>query len=226
LPDDLESRLEPALAREAYVGEATWARECERIFGRSWCAVGREGDLAEPGAWLRAEVGGESVLVTRGDDGTLRAFFNVCRHRGSELVDSCGAGSGRFAGAIRCPYHSWTYGLDGRLRRAPFLGPVSEEDASRFALAPVGVDTWGGFVFVDLAGGAGGSLRDQLGPVPERVVRYPLDAVVRGARVVYDVAANWKVLAENYNECYHCGPVHPELCDLVPEFRRGGGDGL
>jgi Rieske 2Fe-2S family protein len=226
LGDDLESRLQPALARAAYVDDAVWARECERIFGRTWCAVGREEDLAGVGDWLRADVGGESVVVTRSEDGVLHAFFNVCRHRGSELVDTCAAAGGQFAGAIRCPYHSWTYALDGRLRRAPFLGPVSDTDAERFALVPVGVDTWGGFVFVDLSGGRGESLAAQLGPVPERVARYPLASLGQGARVVYEVAANWKVLAENYNECLHCGPVHPELCDLVPAFRRGGGADL
>ena len=224
--DDLESRLEPALAREAYVGEDVWTRECDRIFGRSWCAVGRVDDVADAGAYLRAEIGGQSVVVTRGDDGVLHGFFNVCRHRGAELVDPGAAPCGAFGASIRCPYHSWTYALDGRLKRAPFLGSVSDEDAERFALVPVGVDTWGGFVFVELSNGAGGTLSDQLGPVPERVVRYPLADVRRGARVVYEVAANWKVLAENYNECLHCGPVHPELCDLVPDFRRGGGADL
>jgi Rieske 2Fe-2S family protein len=223
--EDLGDRLEPALTREDYLGEPVWARECERIFGRTWCAVGRDEDVAVPGSYLRVEVAGESVFVTRDADGALHAFYNVCRHRGAELVDAGGPACGSFGSAIRCPYHSWTYGLDGRLRRAPFLGPVGDADAAGFALASVRVDSWGGFVFVNLDPSAS-SLLDQLGEVPRRVTRYPLHELRRGARVVYDVAANWKVLAENYNECYHCGPVHPELCDLVPSFRRAGGDGL
>jgi Rieske 2Fe-2S family protein len=150
----------------------------------------------------------------------------VCRHRGAELVDRDAPACGAFGGSIRCPYHSWTYGLDGRLRRTPFLGPVSDSDADAFALVPVAVDTWGGFVFVHLDPAPAGGLLDQLGEIPERVTRYPLRDVRAGAHVTYEVAANWKVLAENYNECYHCGPVHPELCDLVPSFRRGGGDAL
>ena len=226
MTEDLGDRLEPALSREEYLGESVWARECERIFGRTWCAVGREEDVAGAGAYLRVEVAGESVLVTRDADGSLHAFFNVCRHRGAELVDSCGDACGSFGSAIRCPYHSWTYGLDGRLRRAPFLGAVSDEDAAAFALASVRVDSWGGFVFVNLEESSGSTLLEQLGDVPGRVTRYPLTELRRGARVVYEVAANWKVLAENYNECYHCGPVHPELCELVPSFRRAGGDGL
>jgi glycine betaine catabolism A len=225
--EDLGDRLEPALSREDYLGEAVWARERERIFGRTWCAVGRESDVAQPGGYLRVDVAGESVLVTRNGDGALHAFYNVCRHRGAELVDSCvGDACGSFGGAIRCPYHSWTYGLDGRLIRAPFLGPVSDADATGFALAAVPVDSWGGYVFVNLAPTPETSLLDQLGDVARRVTRYPLHEVRSGARVVYEVAANWKVLAENYNECYHCGPVHPELCELVPSFRRAGGDNL
>jgi Rieske 2Fe-2S family protein len=225
--EDLGDRLEPALSREDYLGEAVWARECERIFGRAWCAVGRDSDVGAPGSYLRVDVAGESVLVTRDGDGALHAFYNVCRHRGAELVDSCaGDPCGSFGSAIRCPYHSWTYGLDGRLIRAPFLGAVSDADARDFALAAVHVDSWGGYVFVNLAPTPETSLLDQLGDVARRVTRYPLSEVRSGARVVYEVAANWKVLAENYNECYHCGPVHPELCDLVPSFRRAGGDNL
>jgi glycine betaine catabolism A len=90
----------------------------------------------------------------------------------------------------------------------------------------VGVDSWGGFVFVNLAPSPSETLLDQLGDVPRRVTRYPLTELRRGKQVVYEVAANWKVLEENYNECYHCGPVHPELCDLVPSFRHAGGEGL
>ncbi len=228
---DLRGRLQPALERGAYVADAVFTREQDRLFARSWCAVGREEQLAEAGAYLRADVAGDAVVVVRADDGALRAFFDVCRHRGAELVGPPAAGAvegcGRMTGGvIRCRYHAWTYGLDGQLRRAPFLGEVTPADADDFALVAVSVATWGGFVFVHLDREPAESLADQLGPVPERVARYPLAALRSGARVVYDVAANWKVLAENYNECYHCGPVHPELCDLVPAFRRGGGDAL
>lgn len=226
MTDDLGDRLEPALARDDYLGEPVWHRERARIFGRSWCAVGRTEDVDSAGAYLRAEVAGESILVTRDADGSLHAFYNVCRHRGAELVDPGAAPCDSFGPAIRCPYHSWTYGLDGRLRRAPFLGAVSDADADAFALAAVAADTWGGYVFVNLDPAPSTTLADQLDDVPDRVVRYPMTEVRAGARAVYEVAANWKVLAENYNECYHCGPVHPELCDLVPSFRRAGGDEL
>ena len=172
------------------------------------------------GDFLRADVVGESILVVRGEDGELGAFYNVCRHRGAELVDTCGGpASGSFGAVIRCPYHSWSYGLEGGLRRAPFM-----EIDQPIALHPVGVDTWGGFVFVHLTPSDARPLVDQLGAMVDRVHRYPLAELRSGATFTYDVACNWKVIAENYNECYHCAPVHPELCDLVPAFRRGGAE--
>ena len=227
--ESLEARLSPALSRGAYLDDAVWARECQLLFARSWCVVGRESDVESVGDFLCVELAGESVIVTRDDSGGLRGFFNVCRHRGAQLVDASGearGAKGAFPNAIRCPYHGWTYGLDGELHRAPFLGSIEDADASAFALAPVAVECWGGFVFARLAGESTESLADQLEGIPGRVTRYPLDQLRRGARITYEVEANWKLLAENYNECYHCGSIHPELCDLVPEFRRGGAGDL
>ena len=215
--------LQRALPRQAYLDDAVWAREQEQLFARQWFAVARGEDVVGSGDVLVVDVAGESVLLVRGRDGTLRAFYNLCRHRGSTLFDPGPDGTpcaGHVAGGIRCPYHAWTYGLDGALKRAPFLDDL-DLDPGDFGLHPVGVDSWGGWVFVHLAPDEASPLADQLDPVPERVRRYPLADLRRGARVVYDVAANWKVIAENYNECYHCGPVHPELCELVPAFRGG-----
>jgi Rieske 2Fe-2S family protein len=135
--------------------------------------------------------------------------------------------SGRFAGAIRCPYHAWTYTLEGELRTAPFLEDDDAFTSADFPLHPVGVDTWGGFAFVHLEPArsptAGGTLARQLGAVPERLGRYPLADLRIARRIKYDVGANWKVMLENYNECYHCAGVHPELCKIVPAFRERGG---
>ena len=135
--------------------------------------------------------------------------------------------SGRFPGCIRCPYHAWTYALDGTLRAAPFL-PGLRGHRAALSLHRVDVASWGGFVFARLESPSGPGpaepLEAALGDIPARVAAYPLAGLRTGARLRYDVAANWKVILENYNECYHCGPVHPELCELVPAFRRGGGD--
>ncbi len=211
--------LIPTLPRSAYVDEGDWQVERERIFARQWVLAGRDSDIAAAGEFLRADVAGESVIIVRRDDGDLGAFYNVCRHRGAEIVDTCGAMSGSFGTLIRCPYHSWTYGLDGALRRTPFM-----EIDEPIALHPVGVDTWGGFVFVHLTPSESRPLLEQLGAMVDRIRRYPLAELRSGATFTYDVACNWKVIAENYNECYHCAPVHPELCDLVPAFRRGGAE--
>ncbi|HWO70604.1 MAG TPA: aromatic ring-hydroxylating dioxygenase subunit alpha [Actinomycetota bacterium] len=224
--------LERTLPREAYVSEAFHELERERIFRAEWLCVGREEALERPGEFLVVEPIGERLIVVRGKDGRLRAFHDVCRHRGSRLVlddpPPCDRPrpAGRFRGSIVCPYHAWTYGLDGRLRNAPFLDErhgLRKEDLS---LYEVPLDVWGGFVFVHLGGHPTRSLAEQLGPIPARIARYPLARLRTARRLSYEVAANWKVIVENYNECYHCGPVHPELCELVPAFKERGGAGL
>ncbi len=215
----MSDSLVPTLPRDAYVSDATWQVERERIWFRQWVMVGREHDLSDPGDRIVVDVAGESIVAVRSDDGELHGFFNVCRHRGAQLVDPSGPACGSFGAVIRCPYHAWTYGFDGTLRRAPFL---SAEQTPSVALHRVGVDTWGGFLFVHLTPDEAAPLATQLGPMTERVARYPLADLRRGHTFTYDVATNWKVIAENYNECYHCGPVHPGLCDLVPAFRKGG----
>lgn len=215
----MNSPLVPTLTRDVYLSDDIWAAERDRIWSAQWVLVGRAHDVVAAGDRLVVDVAGESIVVVRGDDDALRGFYNVCRHRGAELVPPDGPMCGSFGSTIRCPYHAWTYGLDGVLRRAPFLG---RDDTPEVALHAVAVAEWGGFVFVNLSGADAETLNDQLGPVPDRVRRYPLTELRRGLTFRYEVAANWKVIAENYNECYHCGPVHPTLCDLVPTFRRGG----
>jgi glycine betaine catabolism A len=242
-----EIPLERSLPGPSFTSEAEFAREREAVLFADWFCVGREESLPGPGDYLAADVAGESILIVRGagqpgrsdgpggpggPGGALAGFYNLCRHRGSRLVPVAGsqpAGDGDRSGcagtAIRCPYHGWTYGLDGSLRSAPFL-PDLRRYRGRLALHPVAVTTWGGFVFarLDARAGAQRPLSDQLNGADGRLAAYPLAELRSASRLVYRVAANWKVICENYNECYHCGPVHPELCDLIPAFRRGGGD--
>jgi glycine betaine catabolism A len=219
--------MEPTLPRDAYFSGELFEREKERILWREWFCAAREEEVPEPGDYTVLDVAGESVLLVRKRDGALAAHYNVCRHRGSRLI---GEGSGRLAGSIRCPYHAWTYQLDGSLRSAPYLDEADGVSFDRLGLYPVGVDSWGGFVFLNLTPGERDSghhtLLAQLGAVPDRVRRYPLADLRSARRIVYQVEANWKVLLENYNECYHCGPVHPELCRLVPAFKQRGGSDL
>ena len=197
---------------------------------REWFCVGRLADLglAEPGRVAVVDVVGESVLRDQRRGGALHAAYNVCRHRGSQLFPAePGAGAGCAAGrALRCPYHSWTYTLTASCsrRRTPTLA-TSTRASSRCTRSAV--EAWAGFVFVHLDARAGGAARRRARPARRREPRQLRDgrAGRPGACCSYDVAANYKVLAENYNECYHCGPVHPELIRLVPAF-GGGGTGL
>jgi Rieske 2Fe-2S family protein len=219
--------LERTLHRDFYFSPELFAREKERIFYREWFCAGREEELPNPGDYVAREVTGESVLVVRTREGSLAAHYNVCRHRGSQLVASP---QGTLGGAIRCPYHSWTYSLDGALRTAPFLDEADGLTRGELSLHPVGVEAWGGFIFLNLSRAEsaqrGHTLATQLGAVPDRLQRYPLAELRIARRIEYQVAANWKVMLENYNECYHCGPVHPELCRLVPAFKQRGGADL
>ena len=221
------TRLEPALPREMYVDEAAWATEREAVLYGQWYCLGRTDDLGLhlPSRVLTVDVVGESVLVTSDEQGRLHAAYNVCRHRGCQVRSTVGGGDGVAceASALRCPYHSWTYGLDGRLLKAPHTD-LEAAELPDFSLHPVAVETWGGSVFVHLTPEHAPPLGDAVARATATLGNYGLGRLVTGLTLSYDVAANYKVLLENYNECYHCGPVHPELSRLVPAFAGGGAD--
>lgn len=203
----------------AYSSDHVFALEQERIFHGSWFCVGREEQVSEPGSYRVVDVAGESILLTRDADGEAHAFYNVCRHRGSRLVEGCG----HARKVLKCPYHAWSYALDGTLRGTPM---VKEDDDFRRAdhgLWPVALDSWGGFQFVNL-GEPSGSLRDHLAQdagEPLECERYHPEGLRIGFSLSYEVAANWKIITENFRECLHCPTVHPELVALVPLFATG-----
>jgi len=204
-----DSRMLP---RSAYVNPAVFAWEQIHFFDRGWFCAGLSSQLAEPGD-QRAEVSGSaSVLVVRGNHGKLRAFANTCRHRGHELL-TCGDAAQR--NSIICPYHSWTYALDGRLRFASSLD-MAGFDASCWGLAELPVAEWHGLIFVRSSAGAGDSLPESLRELAELVAPYELERLIAAAHRTYDAAANWKIITENYHECYHCPVIHPELCKVSP----------
>ena len=229
-------QLERTLPTSWYRSPEIFRTEKERIFCREWIVACREEELPRPGDHRVLDLLGESVLLVRNREGELRAFYNVCRHRGSRLCRAADEavhasrtvlGGGVIAGRlIVCPYHQWSYDFNGALIAAPHLGAGTGFNKQEFNLYPVGVETWGGFVFLHLTPSEAQPLAAQLGGIPERLQRYPLAQLRIGATIVYEVAANWKILCENYNECYHCGGVHPELCALVPSFREAGGANL
>ena len=226
--------LEPTLPSTWYLEDRYFQLEKEHIFYRDWVCVGRQEELANPGDHRVLDVYGESILLLRNRDGQLKAFYNVCRHRGARLCagkdedDSVlalkgGVVAGR---SIICPYHAWTYDLNGQLIKAPFMSKENGFDTSQVKLHPVAVETWGGFVFLCLTPSEAPLFADTISIAQRRFTNYPLEELRIAKTISYEVDANWKVLCENYNECYHCGPVHPELCRIVPAFREAGGAGL
>jgi Rieske 2Fe-2S family protein len=201
-----------------------FAREQDAIFGQLWTCVGRADDAPNAGDVKTVELGGESVLVVRGKDGALRAFLNVCRHRGARLcLEPCG----NLGAVIQCPYHAWSYGLDGRLLGAPNIARDETLDRDALGLVPVALAVWEGLVWLNLADDPPPlaqqlhpPLLDRFGEL-DKFGRYRIGGLVSGTRIDYEVAANWKLVVENFMECYHCAPVHPELTRLLPEFRYG-----
>ena len=190
-------------------------RERDRIFRRSWQYAGRREELTAPGSFAATQVGGLPVVLTRDRDDVLRAFANVCRHRGALVA----AGAGE-RGTLQCPYHAWTYGLDGCLRGAPRTKDDPGFDAAGLGLVPLGIGTWGPFVFVNPDAGAA-PLAEALGDLPELVAAHGLDvdALRFHHRVEYEIRANWKIALENYLECYHCQLNHPGLVSVIDDRR-------
>ncbi|MBG0560370.1 aromatic ring-hydroxylating oxygenase subunit alpha [Actinoplanes aureus] len=220
----MTSSLLPTLPGRYYTDPALFAREQELIFERMWFCAARGADLAAPGAFRTVTVGRENVLVSRGRDGGARAFLNVCRHRGAQL---CAEESGSVRRNFRCTYHAWAYDLDGRLVAAPNLVKMPDVDRDEYGLHRVHVREWLGYVWVCLADEPPPFERDVMGACVERlgdldaIERYRLASLTVGRRIRYDVRANWKLIVENFMECYHCSTIHPELVHVLPEFAGG-----
>jgi len=182
----------------------------ESFFRGRWIGSGRAEAIANPGDYFLRDVACDSVIVTRGADEMIRAFHNVCRHRGTRL---CSEAEGKFAGRIQCPYHGWTYGLDGRLVGAPNMGEGFAREDYPLHDAPAAV--WDGHVFVNLGGPSHLALAEQLGALPEKFAAWGMADLRLGRRIFYEFRANWKLIVANYNECLHCPLVHPALNRLT-----------
>jgi glycine betaine catabolism A len=203
-----ESRMLPPAA---YTSAEVFAWERRNFFGGGWTCVGHASHLPGPGSQLAVDTGVGGALLVRGEDGALRAFANTCRHRGHELLP---CGSSTSAKSIVCPYHSWAYSLSGELRGAPGYREIPGFDAGAWPLVSLPAVEWHGLVFVDGSGGSAGPL--PLGRLEPIVAPYEPERLVVAATHTYDAAVNWKVLTENYHECYHCPTIHPELCSVSP----------
>ena len=195
-----------------YTSAEIYAEEQERIFTARWICIGRAAEIPMAGDYLLRTIASESVIVVRGRDGAVRAFYNVCRHRGTRL---CEEPRGRFSETIQCPYHAWTYTIDGQLIGAPHMNEVQGFDKRDYPLHGVPLETWDGFLFVNLARD-GEPFAHAFAPLVGRFARFNLSALKAAGRVYYDVAANWKLIFQNYSECLHCPVIHPGLAKLTP----------
>ncbi|TMF00563.1 MAG: aromatic ring-hydroxylating dioxygenase subunit alpha [Chloroflexi bacterium] len=207
-----------------YVDPDVFEAEQTRIFARDWFCVARASDFATAGSFQTFDVGGENLIIVGGADRQIRAFFNVCRHRGSRI---CNEAEGRVSRTFQCPYHVWSYGLDGSLVGAPNMAMMPDLEVAERGLLSVHAREWLGYVWVCLAHDAPEFESSVMQQVTERfgdpktIDRYGLDKLEVGRRIEYEVRGNWKLVVENFMECYHCANLHPELVAVLPEFRRG-----
>ena len=208
------------LPQRYFVSPELFKEEQEKIFANHWILVGHQSELANTGDYLVAAISGESVIVIRDQSGALHAFYNVCRHRGTRLCEN-NRGHVR---AIQCPYHAWTYGLDGQLIGAPHMDEVPGFNKADYSLRSVRAGIWEGFVFVNLTEDRrdvsthrrGYSIEKWFAPLTGKFSHWNLPNLRAVRRIEYDVRANWKLIFENYSECYHCPGVHPGLSKLSP----------
>ncbi|MCW2916037.1 MAG: 2Fe-2S ferredoxin [Actinomycetia bacterium] len=222
--ETLSQALLPTLPGRSYYDPGVFAAEQEHIFEAMWFCAVRASELDRPGRFRTVQIGRESVIVSRNKAGDPRAFLNVCRHRGARL---CTEESGEVRNTFKCAYHAWAYDLDGALVGAPHFARMNDVDRGPLGLASAHVREWLGYVWVCLADRPPSFEDTVIADVVERLGDLsPLDGyrvadLSVGKRISYDVKANWKLIIENFLECYHCATIHPELVRVLPEFSRG-----
>jgi len=197
---------------ERYISEELWRLEQNQVWKRAWQWACLEEDLPNPGSYVEYQVGDQSVLVLRGDDGVVRAFHNVCQHRGNRLR----SGTGTAREDIACPYHRWTWDLRGDLKHVPDRDGFPDFDDACFSLNSVRCEIWEGFVFVNLDSKAE-SLLDYLSPLTERLAPYHFGEHTRTRSVTMPLAANWKTIVDGFLDVYHLQGVHPQLLKVLDD---------
>jgi choline monooxygenase len=218
LPDLLPQHLDMVPIEQAYTAPATWyttggfyAFDNEAIFSRQWQYAGHVQQLPNPGDCLLLTVADNPLIVVRGKDNELRAFYNVCRHRAGPLMTSSGHCE---RGMLQCQYHGWTYTLDGMLRGVPHWNRVDLFDKRDYGLLPVAIDVWQGLIFVHLSPNPR-AIGEQLAGISERIAPINVSGLQFEQKIVYPVACNWKAYVDNYLEGYHVPIVHPELNKIL-----------
>ena len=213
----------PTLSSADYASLEVWEAERERIWWGDWVCIGRSTEIEQPGEYIVRDLAGESIFLVRNLKGEVRGFYNVCSHRGTKFLDDC-EGTGQAKKAFKCPYHAWSFDLDGNLIASPNVHEDDAFDRSDYPLYGFAVDEYAGFLFVNLTKGPVRPLLDALMEGAETITayeRYRMDELRLGHRIVYEVKANWKIVVENYNECLHCPQIHPELVSVIPLYRFG-----
>ncbi len=208
-----------ALPGKYYTDPAIYRAETERIFCTRWLYVGRLSELEKAGSYFLYEVDAESIIVLRDEADQPRAFYNVCRHRGTRL---CSEEKGKFSKSIQCPYHAWTYALNGQLVGAPNMHEVSAFNHDDYPLHAISLAVWEGCLFINLDS-APEPFTQAFAPLMNKFSQWRLSELESVHQIVYDVAANWKLVFQNYSECYHCPNLHPVLNKLTP-YRNSSND--
>jgi glycine betaine catabolism A len=199
------------LPAKYYTDPSWFKRETEYFFADKWVCIGREEEVRNPGDYVVKHLAGESLLVTRDDNKKTNVFYNHCRHRGTLLVSDCKKGNAGLR--FQCPYHAWTYGLDGKLLGAPHMHETEGFQLADYPLHSVRAETWAGHIFVNLNKNAM-PLLDQIGGLKERFHPWRMETLNLIHRIEYSVKANWKLIVQNYSECIHCPIIHPALQKL------------
>ena len=204
------------LPREYYTSQEIFDRESQKIFGEQWICVGRTSEIAQPGSYFLYELDDgihqESIIITRDQQGEAHAYYNVCRHRGTRI---CTAHQGQFSETIQCPYHAWTYSLNGELLGAPNMKDMADFRREDYPLHEAALTEWEGFLMLNLSP-TPTPFEEVYAPIIGRFENWQLDRLQSARCMTYDVQANWKLIFQNYNECYHCPTVHPLLNRLTP----------
>ena len=201
-----------------YYDSARYEQELEKIWYQNWLYLCRAEVLNQPKTFHTFTIGNQNIIVLRDENGEIQAFHNTCRHRGSIL---CTQASGTLkTRSLVCPYHQWSYSLQGELKGVPFIGSPDKLGQGNILLYAVGVREWGGCIFVNLAGETAVPFADSFDPHINTLDNWPLADIAVGYTSEVDLHCNWKIFWENFQECYHCPGIHPELCDMVPLYKQ------
>ncbi|HTP01665.1 MAG TPA: aromatic ring-hydroxylating dioxygenase subunit alpha [Anaerolineales bacterium] len=208
------------LPQKYYTSDEVFEREQQRIFRRYWWCAGHQSRIPEPGDYFLLDVFHDSLIILRDRQRQVRAFYNVCRHRGTRI---CEEAQGRFRGSIQCSYHAWTYGLDGKLIGAPFMKEIEDFRWEDYPLQAAPVAIWEGFIFVHLGQQPPRPFEETYAALMGRFKAWNIEGLKSYRRIAYDVRSNWKYIFQNFNECYHCPTIHP-LLNKFTDYTSGTND--